>query len=167
MSSFDDIAATFLDELFELRPEFATASGDHRFDGRWPDLSEAGRRACLAFVDRWRNVLVSIEPGALSTDERIDRDILLGELDELQFAEAELREAAWDPLHWVYLLGSGIHPLLARDFAPLAARLTSVTERLEGVPELIDTARGVLGSVPERPVSRLHAEVAVDETTRA
>ncbi len=60
----------------------------------------------------------------------------------------------------MYLIGGGLHPLLARDFAPLAVRLASVASRLEGVPALIEVARRVLGSVAERPVSRLHAEVA-------
>ncbi len=160
MSTFDDLVTRLLDELFALRPEFATATGDHRFDERWPDMSEAGRRARLAFVDRWTRTVAALEPGVLTPDERIDRDLLLGELEELQFAATELREETWDPLTWVYLLGSGLHPLLARDFAPLAVRLASCAGRLEGIPSLIATARDVLGSRSERPVSRLHAEVA-------
>ena len=27
--------------------------GDHRYDERWPDVTEAGRQARLAFIDRW------------------------------------------------------------------------------------------------------------------
>ena len=61
---------------------------------------------------------------------------------------------------WIYLVGSGLHPLLAREFAPLAQRLASVTGRLEGIPTLVADARATIGSVPERPVSRLHAEIA-------
>jgi Bacterial protein of unknown function (DUF885) len=149
-----------MDELFELRPELATARGAHRFDGGWPDLSEGGRQARLAFVGRWSAALLALDVASLSPDEAVDREILLGELDEMRFDLTELREEAWNPLHWVYLLGGGLHPLLARDFAPLAVRLTSVAERLEGVPGLIATARDVIGSLPDRPVSRLHAEVA-------
>ncbi|MEI7743953.1 MAG: DUF885 domain-containing protein, partial [Chloroflexota bacterium] len=77
-------------------------------------------------------------------------------------AETVLREEAWDPLAWVYLIGGGLHPLLARDFAPLADRLASFAGRLEGVPRLIEAAQAVLGSLPERPVSRLHARVAAE-----
>ena len=70
-----------------------------------------------------------------------------------------LREDAWDPLSWVYLIGAGLHPLLAREFAPLAERLLSVAGRLEGIPTILDDARATIGTAP-RPVSRLHAEVA-------
>jgi hypothetical protein len=158
--SFDDLARRLIDELFELQPVLATVSGDHRFDGRWPDPGPAGREATLELVERWTSELDALESASLSADEQIDREILVGELDALRFASADLREEAWDPLQWVYLLGGGLHPLMARDFAPLTVRLTSMTERLEGVPALITTAQQVIGSLPDRPVSRLHAEVA-------
>ena len=160
VTAFNDLVGTFLDELFALQPDYATWVGDHRHDGRWPDMSEAGRDARLAFLDRWQAQLVALDPASLSADDRIDRELLLGELDAFRFAEAELREETWAPMLWVYLIGGGIHPLLARDFAPLGVRLTSVTERLEGVPALLDQARAVVGSNPDRAVSKLHAETA-------
>jgi uncharacterized protein (DUF885 family) len=160
VSAFDDLVARLLDELFELQPDLATYVGDHRFDDRWPDPGEAGRQARLAFTARWSAELGALDVGALSDDERIDRDLLLGELGAFRFGEAELRQEAWDPLSWIYLIGSGLHPLMARDYAPLHVRLASVAARLEGIPELIEAARAVIGSVPGRPVSRLHAEVA-------
>ncbi len=160
MSSFDDLVTAFLDELFTLQPVFATSMGDHRFDDRWPDMSETGRRARLAFVDRWTRMLDELDASALSADERIDRELLQGELDAMRFEEAQLRQEAWDPQAWVYLIGSGLHGLLARDFAPLHIRLAAVASRLEGIPALIGVAREVIGSLPDRPVSRLHAEVA-------
>jgi len=70
---------------------------------------------------------------------------------------------AWDALGYVYLLGSGIFPLLARDFAPLETRLASVAARLEGVPAVLAAARAELGSLPGRPASRLHTEIAIKQ----
>ena len=160
MSAFDDLVAAFLDELFELEPHVATAVGDHRHDGRWPDMGEAGHAARLAFIDRWEARLAGLDAASMTADERIDLDLVRGELASFRFAEAELREETWSPLLWVYLVGGGLHPLLARDFAPLAARLTSFRDRLEGVPRLLDQAREVIGSHPTRPVAKLHAEVA-------
>jgi Arc/MetJ-type ribon-helix-helix transcriptional regulator len=160
VTAFNDLVATFLDELFELQPDYATWVGDHRHDGRWPDMSEAGHEARLAFLDRWQARVVASGPAGLSEDDRIDRELLLGELDAFRFAEAEVREETWAPMLWVYLIGGGLHPLLSRDFAPLAVRLASACSRLEGVPALLDQAREVVGSNPQRPVSRLHAETA-------
>ena len=160
MPAFADLVTYFLDELFTLQPDIATAVGDHRYDDQWPDTSEAGRQGRLAFADRWRKAFGDLDPTALSRDDRIDRDLILGELDAAVFGEVTLREDAWDPMLWIYLVGSGLHPLLAREFAPLAQRLASVTGRLEGIPTIVADARATIGSVPERPVSRLHAEIA-------
>ena len=119
MSPFAQRIDAFLAEYFALDPITATAAGNHDHDARWPDFSDAGHAAQLAFIDRWRVELGAADDGGLSLDERVDRDVLLLELDAQHFALTELREETWDPLSWVYLLGGGIFPLLAREFAPL------------------------------------------------
>jgi uncharacterized protein (DUF885 family) len=153
----------FLDEFFHLFPVAATATGMHAVDGEWPDLSDAGRAARLAYADRWETELRRFADATLTSDERIDRDLLLSELAALRFDELELREGAWDALGYVYLLGGGIFPLLAREFAPLATRLASVASRLEGVPAVLAAARAELGSLPGRPPARLHTEMAIKQ----
>ena len=160
MSTLANLVAAFVDELFVLQPLNATGIGDHRYDDRWPDMSETGRLARLAAWDRWTAVFAGLDAAALTADERFDRDLVLGELAAMRFAEAELREEAWDALAWVYLLGYGLHSLLARDFAPLAVRLASFAGRLEGIPTVIAQAQQMLGSHPTRPVSQLHAQIA-------
>ena len=160
VSSFSDLAAAFVDELLTLRPDWATAIGDHRFDDRWPDMSEAGRLGRLTFAERWQATLTELDPATLTRAEAIDRDLLAGELDDLRFYDEVLREEAWNPMAWVYLIGFGLLPLTTREFAPLPVRLASFAGRLEGVPRLIGDAQAVLGSFAGRPVSRLHAEVA-------
>jgi uncharacterized protein (DUF885 family) len=162
VTAFDDLAARFLDEHFAADPVTATMIGDHRFDGRWPDTSDAGRIARLAMYDRWAAEFRALDDAALTPDERIDRDLVLGELARSAFLEGELREDAWDPLGWVYLIGAGLHSLISREYAPLATRLEAFAERLEGVPGIIADAQAVIGSHPARPVSRLHARVAGD-----
>ena len=163
MSQFGGRVDEFLDEFFHLYPVAATATGMHAVDGEWPDLSEAGRASRLNFVDRWSGELRALADTDLTPDERLDRDLLVSELAALAFDETELREDAWDPLGYVYLLGGGIFPLLARDFAPLATRLASVATRLEGVPAVFAAARADLGSLPGRPPSRLHTEMAIKQ----
>ena len=153
--------AAFFDELFPLDPVRATATGDHRFDHTWPDMTEAGREARLAFVDRWEAELQDIDPDRRSAGDRADREVLLAELAAMRFTDAELREERWDPMSWIYLLGGGIFPILAREFAPPAARLTSIAGRLETMPRLLEVAAGQLQGLGDRPVSKLHTETAL------
>ena len=153
--------AAFFDELFPLDPVRATATGDHRFDHTWPDMTEAGREARLAFVDRWEAELQDIDPDRRSAGDRADREVLLAELAAMRFTDAELREERWDPMSWIYLLGGGIFPILAHEFAPPAARLTSIAGRLETMPRLLEVAAGQLQGLGDRPVSKLHTETAL------
>ena len=163
MSQFAGRVDAFLDEFFRLYPVAATAMGMHAVDGEWSDLGPAGREARLAFADRWELELRAFADGDLTLDERIDRDLLRSELAALCFDETELREDVWDALGIVYLLGGGIFPLLAREFAPLPERLTSVAARLEGVPAVLNAAKHELGSMPARPPSKLHTEMAIKQ----
>ena len=145
-----------------LQPDVATAVGDHRFDDRWPDVSEAGRLRAA----RLRRPLDGPPDRArrrrpLPRRARSTATSCLGELDALRFAETELREEAWDPLALGVPTTGGLHALLAREFAPLAVRLTSVAREARGHPGR--DRRGAArhqGGVPDRPVPRLHAEVA-------
>jgi uncharacterized protein (DUF885 family) len=161
VSAFATTVQTFLAEYFALHPLHATEVGMHAHDARWPDLSAAGREARLASSRRWISVLTAIPAAELEPDERIDRDLVVETLEASIFSEERLDELAWDPLAWVYLLGDGIFPLLAREFAPLSERLASATARLEGIPTVVDAAVATLVGHEARPVSRLHTETAL------
>jgi uncharacterized protein (DUF885 family) len=159
MSSFAARTDAFLAELFRLNPTFASAMGEHAHDARWPDLTETGRAEQLAFIDRWLGEFGAMAD--LAGDDAIDRDLVIGELEAARFNETVLREDAWNPLDWVYLIGSGLFTLTAREFAPLANRLASVAGRLEGIPAVFDSARERLVGLPDRPVGRFQTETAL------
>jgi uncharacterized protein (DUF885 family) len=163
VSAFSHRVDAFFAELFALDPLRATQAGMHDYDGRWPDVTESGQRDRLTFVERWLAELDRLPDDALDDGERIDCDVLRGELEAVRFAETELRQERWDPLEWIYLLGSGLFPLLAREFAPLATRLASVAGRLEGMPAVLDGAHEALRNDAGRPVSRLHTETALKQ----
>src|ERR1035437_3013156 len=163
MSQFAARVDAILDEFFRLYPVAATAMGMHSVDGEWPDLSAAGREARLAFADRWEPEIRTFADSDLTLGEGVGRHLVRSEVGALCFDGTELREDAWDALGVVYLLGGGIFPLLAREFAPLAERLTSVAARLEGVPAVLMGARHELGSMPARPPSKLHTEMAIKQ----
>ena len=159
MSDFPARTDAFLAELFRLNPTFATAMGEHTHDAHWPDRTAAGRAEQLAFIDHWLGEFRAM--GSLDGDDAIDRDLLVGELEAARFNETILREDAWNPLEWIYLVGNGLFTLTAREFAPVADRLASVAGRLEGVPRLLDAARENLVGLADRPVGRFQTEAAL------
>jgi uncharacterized protein (DUF885 family) len=160
VSDFATRVDAFLAEYFALHPLSATSAGMHAYDAEWPDVTEAGRARLREMYARWAAELGRFGDDDLTQDERIDRDMLLGEIAAHQFGEEVLREECWSPLEWLYMLGDGLFTLIAREFAPLADRLASVAGRLEKLPAVLDAARDVIGS-SDRPVSRLHTEKAI------
>jgi uncharacterized protein (DUF885 family) len=164
MPTYPATFAAFLDAFVAMEPVVATGIGDHRHDDRWPDVSAEGRSARLELIDRWLETVRALDPDSLSADDAIDRDLVIDELEAQRFAEVELREDAWDPLAWVYLMGDGLFLLVAREFAPLGERLASIAGRLERLPELLDGARATLvGAGPGRPVGRFQTETAIEQ----
>src|SRR5919112_1952051 len=103
MTAFTERLDQFLDEVFRIDPLRATAAGMHEHDAEWPDVSETGRQALLAFVDAWDVRFASFAASELTPDESVDRDLVRLELAAIRFAETELREERWNALAWVYL----------------------------------------------------------------
>ena len=159
--SFAEAQAAFFAEYFRLYPVNATEAGNHEHDGRWPDLTDAGRHERLAWLASARAELEAAEDAALSWDETIDRRVLVTQLDAMRFDEEELDELSWDPLAYTYLLGGGLFGLLSREFAPIAERLASAAKRMDGIPGALAAARENLTSGRGRQVSGFHVEKAI------
>ncbi len=159
---FEYLLRDFFDEFLLAYPVSATHVGDHRFDNRWPDLSGRGRLTRVALLRRWRAQFVAPADITLTPDERVDRQILLETLDAYLFEEEMLREETWNPLFYVELIGSGLFALLAREYAPWKHRGEAFVGRLRHLHSVTAAARENLLGGPDRPVSRLHTEIALE-----
>jgi uncharacterized protein (DUF885 family) len=160
---YDHLLHAFLDELFAAQPVWATQIGYHEVDDRWPDLSNSGREARIAMLRRQRAVFEELAEDELSVDERIDRQILFEAIDAMLFDDEVLRDASWDPLTYVYILGSGFFSLIAREYAPFAHRGAAFLGRMRALPEVLEAAKGNLVGLVNRPVSLLHTETALSQ----
>ncbi len=159
---FRALVDELLADYFRLDPVHATEIGHHQYDGLWPDLTDAGREARLAFARGALDRLRAIDSADLSHDDAIDHRILVGAAEAMQFSEGTLQEERWNPLVFVYVFGNGLFQILSRPFAPLPDRLRSAASRLRGLPAAIDDARATLSHPGERPVAQFHTEKAIE-----
>jgi uncharacterized protein (DUF885 family) len=162
-TAFESAVVDLIVELFEAYPTWGTSAGYHRVDGRWPDLSEEGRLSRLAAFRRHAQRLHAFDEGDLSLDERVDRHVLLAEIEKAIFGEEVLRQEAWDALELVYLMGGGLFGLLSREFAAWSDRGTSLLLRIEGLPALTRAALAGLTGLPGRPVALLQLDTALSQ----
>ena len=158
--SFAEAQDAFFADFFRLYPIHATEAGNHEHDGRWMDLTDAGRAERLAWLRGAKTTFDGIDD--LDREQDIDRRVLLSTIDELRFDEEELDEPAWSPIIYTYLLGGGLFGLLSREFAPVEERLASAASRMEGIPAVLDAARANLTSRRSRAVARFHTEKAIE-----
>jgi uncharacterized protein (DUF885 family) len=158
--SFATAQDAFFADFFRHYPVHATNAGNHEHDDRWPDVTDAGTGARLAWLAEARAGLEAAD--GLTREEEIDRRVLVSVIDEMRFEEEELDEPSWSAITYSYLLGGGLFALLSREFAPLAVRLGSAAGRMEGIPAVLDAARANLTSGRGRPVARFHVEKAIE-----
>ena len=81
-SAVNDLAHRFWEGILELNPTTATFYGDSRYADRLEDPSPAGRARTREHMERTAAAAAAISVEALSTEERITRDMLqvIGEL---------------------------------------------------------------------------------------
>ena len=151
---FVALANRCLETWRSLDPEWATSLGDHRFAARLTDRSRDGVAGRAAFARAYLDSLRGLDETRLSTDNRIDRAILMTNLEAAVYTADTLRDFDWNPL--AYTVGGAIYGLTARDFAPPRERLLLVKARLEQVPAVLAAARANLAHPP-----RIHVETAI------
>lgn len=146
-AKFESLANEYIEKVLEMNPEFATLLGEHRFDARLNDRSIAGIGQQTAVNEEYLAKLTAIDPKRLSQTNAIDYDIMRLNLERGVFEAEELREHEWNPLY--YNMGGAIYSLIARDFAPLEQRLTSVNARVEAIPATVAVAKAQLQNPPK------------------
>lgn len=151
-------SARFLAAYLERDPVLATAAGEHRHDGRYPDVSAEGEAEHHRFLEGALKELDAIPVARLSLQGRVDHAILANQLRGWLFDLDELHERVWNPMTYTALIGEGIDPLITRSFAPADVRMRSVRGRLDGIPAIVAVAKKRLTGSPE-----IHTKTAIQQ----
>jgi uncharacterized protein (DUF885 family) len=156
--AFEALGQDYLERHLALAPTEATLLGDHRFDGRWPDVSKEGDAQEQRFEDEILARLRAIPREGLSPESRVDAEMLETNLRYDTFARTELRRAELYPLYYTGIVGAGLDPLVNREFGTRASRGQSLASRLDGIPAVLTVARARL----TRP-SKIQTETAIHQ----
>ena len=152
---FAELSARWLEGKLRLSPVYATAMGDHRFDGDIDDLGIQGRRAVIELSRKTLAELDGLDTATLTRENQVDALILRNQVEFDLWSLEISQDWAWDPQVYSQLAGGAIYSLMAREFAPIEERLANVALRIEKLPELYRQMRENLD--PKR-VPRGHAE---------
>ncbi|RXR05368.1 DUF885 domain-containing protein [Pseudoxanthomonas composti] len=157
---FAELSGRALQGWMQLSPVNATQIGEHKYDNRIDDLSQAGRDKSLKFAKDMLAELDTLQVDALSRQNQVDAAILRNQLQYEVWQSQTQQSWAWDPQVYSGLAGGALYGVMAREFAPLPQRLQSAIARMEKVPALLAQARENLD--PAR-VPRIHAETVAKQ----
>jgi uncharacterized protein (DUF885 family) len=168
----DPLVQRYLDGLFAAKPHLATFMGDHRFDGRLPDLSPAAlTRREAELVAQQKELAAVVRAGGLDPDARANSAILAdGIALELLYLR-EIRDWEWDPRLYdsfpFYdpreIVGQRLSDIVHGDFAPAAARQKAVRAQLLALPAFLTQQQEALAHPKgQRRTPRVYAEQAIN-----
>lgn len=144
----------FLDYISRHRPVDATFIGLHENDHCLPDLSESGLADRLSTLERLEVSLQAIAPARLSPLERLDRELILG---QVAIERWELRTGRFWQTNPSYYTGEaifGVLSLFLSPFAPFSERAERACARLARLPAFLEQARLNLRNCPPSWIER-------------
>ena len=151
---FESFAKEYIEQLLKRNPEMATSLGDHRFDDRMNNYTQAGMQQELKAQLEAKQSMQKIDPARLSSTNQIDYKILDNNIEFMIFQLETLREYEWNTQY--YNIGNAIYSLMSREFAPLKDRLQSVSARLKQIPAVLEAAKINLKNPP-----RIYTETSI------
>jgi uncharacterized protein (DUF885 family) len=160
--TFEEISKRYLAEMLALTPVQATGLGEHRYDMELDDVSADGQGRRTGLARQLLAQMATLDLAQMSRPHQVDARLLRNQLEYLIWSTEQLKEWRWNPLIYTDLAGNGIYQLMARDFAPLPARLSRVESRLAELPRFLSQERE---SLDPATVPRIHAETAVKQNS--
>lgn len=157
-TTYEAVAANVLLAYYRRHPTTATALGLHQFDGQLEDYSRASKESEIADLKRFRNELETIDAGALTKQNRLDREYLIHVLESQLLRHESVRSWARDPDIYSSGLTRSAYSLIERNYAPPGQRLRSLVAREKAMPAALAEARRNLDQVP-----RIYTEIAIEQ----
>lgn len=161
-AEFQELADSYFRSCYRFSPTSATDLGLHEYDHLLDDLSQRAIRARIAELRRFRTAFRRLEIRDGEIELETDLALILSDIANELFLLEDTRDWETDPSYYIADPFFSIFLLASRDFAPQAARVESLTARLEHVPELLAAARANLKEPP-----RILTQIGIEETEGA
>ena len=145
---FAALVDEYLDGWAAFYPSIAAGNGLHMHDDRLEDFSAANIARQLAWFRDMKGRLERIPSSALTNDERVDHRILDGVIDGWILDLDVARSWQRNPMIYAAAIADGVHNLMTMASAAPEVRMLRVSDKLRGVPVLLDAARANLQNPP-------------------
>ncbi len=122
----------FLERYFRLNPTFAVYQGRHDYDGKLPDLSNAGLKAKADFLNAQIAQARAFDAAKLSKSDALERDYLVAVARGDLFWLTDADQPHHNPAYYIGILDPNTY--IARNYADAPTRLRGLVAFLRQVP---------------------------------
>ena len=157
------LADRYWEARLEASPLFATFLGDHRYDDRVDDLSEAAESAHRTLWEIFLDEAEAIEPSTLDETDRVTHGLLVRELqDNITAIDARLMELASDQMEGVH---ADLLIMAGQLRAPEPAHAALAVVRVQRLGNMLDqaTERFRAGLAAGRTPARINIERSLNQ----
>ncbi|MGA2513728.1 MAG: DUF885 domain-containing protein [Candidatus Limnocylindrales bacterium] len=154
---FWDLVEADFRRMIETHPIYGTYLGLHDGDGRLGDATRDAVVQDISDAKKLLRLVESIDPAGLSESVRLERELALHNLRRELF-DLEIHRVWERRSTAIEQIGDALFSIFARDYAPLAERLSSLTSRMEAIPEALEGHK----TRATAPQVRLWQELEID-----
>ena len=157
-SAFKALASDVLTDFFRRHPSTATQLGIHTFDGRLEDFAAASYDDEAKADSAFRARLSAIDSSTLSLDQRLDRELLIHQMDAIILGDRVIQPWAKNPDTYSSGITNAAYVVMERPYAPGEQRLASLIERERAMPAVLGEARKNLVNPP-----KIFTQIAIEQ----
>ena len=141
-AAWDAYVSEFLESYFVAHPDVAVWAGRHEFDGQLPDWSTPGVRKRSSALHSARQRASEFKDDSLDDRQRFERDYLMAMIDGDLFWSDSVGEPFRNPSFYGWAMDPNVY--IAREYAPLAARMRAYIKYAKSVPAAAEQIRNNL-----------------------
>ncbi|MBA3563255.1 MAG: DUF885 domain-containing protein [Gammaproteobacteria bacterium] len=153
--AWDDFVSGYIERYFELNPPAGVTAGRHEFDGRLPDLSEAGIARAVQWLRDAQQRARGFGDDALGERERFERDHLIAASEALLFNLVTSDFVHTNPVFYSNFTSPSTY--ITVEYAPLHERMQAYTAYATALPAYLNTMRANL----QTPLALPYIETAL------
>ena len=139
--AFDEVSRSYLEDVYQRQPTWATYLGIHKYDDRLDDYSRKAVDDGAASARHFRERVAAIENASLSLERQLDREQLLRAIDSRLLTLEVVRPWAVDPDSYSSGLTRTAYIMIKRNFAPPEDRLRRLIAREKAMPAALAHAK--------------------------
>ena len=155
---FDEISRSYLEDLYQRQPTWATYLGIHKYNNRIEDYSRKAVDDAAASARSFRERIAKIDAASLSPERQLDHEQLLRAIDSRLLTLEVVRPWEVDPDWYSSGLTRTAYIMIKRTFAPPDERLRQLIAREKAMPAALAEARTNLQNPP-----RVYTEIAIEQ----